>query len=330
MKLRFGLLLLVCLAACQIRSLSDEERTLASFNQIDPFPLYEMHYYGDYGFGERLQRSQRLPAGVVAWQVSDLPGWGCTCFAALHPGSEPLLARNFDWLVHPALVLFTQPPDGYAAISLVDVSYLGLDQAYPNESQKQQLLRAPYLPFDGMNEMGLAVGMMAVPQADGGSDPARLTLDSLELMRLWLDYAATIDQALELLNGYNIDFGSGPPLHYMLVEKSGKSAVIELLDGEVLLLPNQDAWQVATNFVISQAQPQGAASGCWRYNTAYTELAALDGKLEAQSALGVLEHVSQAGDYPTIWSVVYQLESGKASVVIDRQFRQVYEFLLAR
>ena len=37
-----------------------------------------------------------------------------------------LLGRNFDWYEHPALILFTDPPDGYASVSMVDISYLGV------------------------------------------------------------------------------------------------------------------------------------------------------------------------------------------------------------
>ena len=32
--------------------------------------------------------------------------------------------RNFDWQYSPALLLFTNPPDGYASVSMVDIEYL--------------------------------------------------------------------------------------------------------------------------------------------------------------------------------------------------------------
>ena len=43
------------------------------------------------------------------------------------------MGRNFDWGLHSALVLFTDPPvpGAYASVSMVDISYLGYD---PNHS----------------------------------------------------------------------------------------------------------------------------------------------------------------------------------------------------
>jgi penicillin V acylase-like amidase (Ntn superfamily) len=77
---------------------------------------------------------------------------------------------------------------------------------------------------------GLAVGMMAVDEADSGADPAKATLGELEVIRLLLDRAANVGEALDLLESVNIDFSGGPPLHYFIADASGKSAVVEFVD----------------------------------------------------------------------------------------------------
>ena len=229
--------------------------TLASLEQVSDYPLYLMRYQGDYGFDEFLQSGVQplgmRPAaspGLESLPASQ-PAWACTGFAALNPSGEIVVGRNFDWLEHPAMLLFTDPADGYAAVSMVDLHYLGV-QGEIDETERQNLLRAPYLPFDGMNDRGLAVTMMAVPEADSGFDPQRVTLSGLNLIRLLLDQAASVGEALELMGAYNIDFGGGPLLHYFVADSAGSSAVVEYVDGEMKAIQNQAGWQVATNFLL--------------------------------------------------------------------------------
>jgi hypothetical protein len=221
MKKWLALIIFVCLALLLILFIKpangDEQKTLASFKQIDSFPLYEMHYYADYGFDNYLHGgSGKLPIMENGSGFESL-GWGCTGFAALNPENDLVFGRNFDWHVHPAMILFTDPPDAYASVSIVDISYLGYGTNFPKMRDRQALLRAPYLPFDGMNEKGLAVGMMAVDYADGGTDPSKMTLEDLDVIRLLLDYAATVDEGIALLGNYNVLFEE-VPLHYMLAD----------------------------------------------------------------------------------------------------------------
>ena len=72
------------------------------------------------------------------------------------------------------MLLFTDPPDGFASVSMVDIAYLvgtptdinSLHHRLPEDLR--DLLNSPHLPFDGMNEHGLVVGMAAV---SGGAAP---------------------------------------------------------------------------------------------------------------------------------------------------------------
>ena len=300
-----------------------------SLRRVDDHPLYVMHYAGDYGFDHYLE------SGVYPGQTAARPpaavDWGCTVFATLSANGDRLLGRNFDWYAdHPALLLFTHPPDGYASVSMVDLWYLGYTRDSIGLFERDALVRAPYLPFDGMNEMGVAVGMMALNSGDGLRDPALRTLEDLEVIRLVLDYAANVDQAITLLHNYNVRFEAGIPLHYLIADASGSSAVIEYVSGEMRVLRNEQPWQVATNFIISAEQPLGANSSCPRYNTAYQTLAGSHGLLTAPLALDLLQSTSQSGSFPTIWSVVYNLTSGEVSLVMDRHYDQIYTFQLKR
>ena len=66
------------------------------------------------------------------------------------------------------------------------------DRARPARRARSDLAGAARLPFDGMNERGVAVAMAAVPEA---RSPAGDAIGSLGVIRLVLDRAASVDEA---------------------------------------------------------------------------------------------------------------------------------------
>ena len=297
-------------------------------HRLDDHPFYVMHYAGDYGFAQYLQTG--IYPGETTLQKDDIHGaWGCTVFATLNLTGERLLGRNFDWYAdHPIMLLFTDPSDGYASVSMVDLWYLDYTDDSIGIFERQALSQAPLIPFDGMNEMGVAVGMMSLPYGNGIRDPSLFTLQDLDVIRLVLDYAANVDEAVELLEGYNVEFNPRIPLHYLIADAGGHGVVIEYVGGEMRVLRNENPWQVATNFVISDERPTAADSSCDRYNTSYQILENHDGSLDDSQAMALLGQVSQAGRFPTIWSVLYNLTTGQVRVAIDRNYDELYTFQL--
>lgn len=94
---------------------------------------------------------------------------GCSAFAAQNPEGQRIFARNFDFDDAPAMLLETAPSDGYASVSIVNLAFAGYGEGnLPDASLPNRFLTlaGPYLPFDGMNEMGVAVALLAVPHAE--------------------------------------------------------------------------------------------------------------------------------------------------------------------
>jgi hypothetical protein len=300
-------------------------RSLLTFRQVDDYPLYVMHLYGDYHFDDLLKTGTQASATLPFGPQPTTARWACTCFSAFGQPGQAIVGRNFDWYNRPTLLLFTHPPHGYDSVSMVDISYLGFGVDEPSWSDRLRLLDAPYLPFDGMNERGLAVGMMAVPDAQAGNDRNKVTIDSLAAIRLLLDKSESVDEALSLLGTYNIDWGSGPPLHYLIADSSGNSAVVEFVGGEMRVLRNEQPWQVATNFVLSGHSLESARLQCERYATAYRTLEQAEGRISKEEAMAILADVSQPS---TIWSVVYDMGSGQIAVAMGRNYGQVHYFRL--
>ena len=304
----------------------DEIATLSSLEKVDDYPLYTMRYYGSYLGSARMSTIDQL-----VWErVSSRPGWGCSLFAALGEADKMLYGRNFDWEYSPALLLYTDPPDGYASASMVDLAYLFETRAEIQNlsevphTERVALLETPAWPFDGVNEKGLAVGMAAVP-ADGSMrvDPEKDSIYSLLMIREMLDHAANVDEALALMGSYNIVFG-GPPLHYLLADSTGRSALVEFYQGEMVVTNNEQPWQMATNFLCA---PEGECNKgkCRRYDTISERLEGSQGRLTIQEAMELLAEVSQEG---TQWSILYGISTGEISVALGREYEIIHDFFL--
>jgi len=304
---------------------SNRIKTIRSLKKLDDFPLYTMHFYGDYDLPD-LAPNASLPQDL---QIGDRPGasslWACTCFSTNTEQGSQLFGRNFDWEDHPALLLYTDPPDRYASVSMVDISYFGYSKSDAPEKDPGGLLRSPLLPFDGMNEQGLAVGMMAVPAAQAPHDPQKQTIGSLLIIRLMLDHAKDSEEAIAILKNFNIDFQGGPPLHYFITDRSGRSVVIEFVDHKISVLPSAHSWQVATNFNLTGISPENSLASCWRYKKVWETLESQETMSSSLNALSLLKEVSQRN---TIWSVVYDTSSLIFIVVMGKKYDQIHEFNL--
>jgi hypothetical protein len=312
--------------------LSDREvTTLLSLEQVDDHPLYTMHYDGSYEHDAPSTDHDGPRTGAKPLDPrleALLSSWTCSLFAALGDVDSMLYGRNFDWEYSPALLLFTDAPEGYASVSMVDIAYLGFSGASATGLtalpllERRELLSAPFLPFDGMNEHGLAIGMAAVPPGQMRADPAKATVGSLMVMRKILDHARNIDEAVDILQSHNIDTAGGPPLHYMIAARSGRSVLVEFFEGEVVIIAGERPWHLATNFL--RASMGGSAEGeCWRYDTIRRHLMEAKGQIAVTDAMDLLSAVSQSS---TQWSVVYGMSTGDVSIAMGRRFRNVHSF----
>jgi hypothetical protein len=318
-------LVVVTLFTIPVVLLRDQARSLASLQRVDEYPLYVLHLYGDYGLEGLLRWGIQPPGGTPQPEAGTALPWACSAFAAQTVDGDRILGRNFDWHNRASLLLFTHPTHGYDAVSMVDLSYLLADADAASWTDGRELFEAPLWPFDGLNEAGLAVGMMAVPHAEAPNDPGQPTIGSLHAMRLVLDRAATVEEAIALLADYNIDFLGGPPLHYLLADAAGDSALIEFVDGEMSVLRTTVPWQVATNFVMSGRNPDAATGLCRRYRTAYDTLGEAKSAFSEEQAMTLLERISQR---ITMWSVVYNLTTGDIHVSVGRDYHSIHTFNL--
>ena len=305
-----------------------ERQTLESIRQIDDYPMYVMTYYGDYGFDDYVNY------GTDSYSQNSYEG-GCTSFTALNRNGDIIFGYNHDgyWSqVQRSVIVFTDPPNGYASVAIIrgDFSNFGDYIANPCEGTRRFIWRAPYYPIDGMNEYGVVISPMSLPPGDGISDPGKRTLHLLYLIRLVLDYARNVNEAISLLEQYN---NSATSVHYLISDAYGNSAVIEYLRGNVVVTRNVEPWQVSTNFVIDNAAPDSILHRCLRYAGAYSVLESYNGLITEEIAFDILESVSVKGtgydgSGESLWSSVYNSTTGDVNYCIDRGYDNIQRFHL--
>ncbi len=176
-----------------------------------------------------------------------------------------------------------------------------------------------------MNECGVAIGMNAIPNAQSPYDPAKVTIGELKVLRLVLDYASNTEEAISLIQKYNVRI-EDPPIHYLIADSSGHSTIIEFVDGNMIVMRNIESWQVTTNFIISNSNAPENVS-CWRYNTAYQTLKDTNGELSQNTAMNLLHQVSLPG---TRWFAVYDAKTMEVTVVMGRKYEEAHKFTIIK
>jgi len=320
--------------------------------RVNDHPLFSLEYTGPYPDREGLFR-EVVP--LVLPQVM------CTTFAAYPAPGSAWFGRNYDFNHHPALVLVTRPADGYASVSLVDLGFLGYSDEEALLRDPGRLRYAPYVPTDGMNEHGLAVAVMYMPETQAVEIAGKPSLLSLEAVRVVLDHARTTEEAIRLLARYNIAF-PGLPVHYLIADAAGRSAVVEYVEGRMRVVRNSRTWQAATNFKLYQAESRiqnhrlhyrktgrtvnDPGNSYLRYLAVENVLNRPGEPASPEKALRLLESVAvkaadrteagplgtlvwKQGWFGTQWSAVYDLSRRSLSLALGSDFRQTWQVSLA-
>ncbi len=319
----------------------DEQKTLASLEVINDHPFYKMIVYGDY--------SRYLEIKNRYYWAMGLPKPNCSSFAVLNPQGHIILGYNNDGNYVSLILLFTDPSDGYASISISPIGdafpwFTKQFTPFDSDRNRSLLLYAPYSNQSGMNEMGLAISTMTDLEGEWSLDPEKDTLGAAEARRYVLDHASNVEEAINLLSQVNVSYKGTSVSHLLLADRSGHSALLEWVDGKMVVERNQQPWQVSTNFRVygseklidiytRQVQSTGAVSGdsagkrYWRYITAWETLSKANGLLTPDQSLDLLSTVSIP--YMTQYSIVFDLTTGDVQIVTERNYDTVYRYQLA-
>ena len=323
----------------------NELRSLASLRKADDYPMYRMTYYGDYGFDGFLETGAKTDGDIEAYVTKRLlkglpidlgvTGDGCTAFVTRNAQGDVIFGRNFDFGYTPSLQVFTDPDDGYASVSTVNLSFAGYSaDKLPAEGISMSgflTLAAPFLPFDGMNEKGVAIALLAVPEAQPPQGDDKVTLNTTTAIRLVLDKAASVDEAVELLREYNIYFSADVMCHYLIADATGASVIVEYWDGALQTVEPDADYQIASNFVAYNGMNIGEGfTEFERYDAVKARIEAGSGILTEDDAVALLAEIGvRDGDVDKLqWSAVYNLTQLNGRIFAHRNTDNVMDFKL--
>ncbi len=308
-------------------------RTLCSI-QKDGDGVYYMEYAGSYKLDEMLEANITSDEELIAWirkaEFYDLPleihtrNTGCASFKAETPEGDILFGRNFDYPETDTLMVYSKPKNGYASYAMADLRELGISNrngGYDPDALAGRclMLAAPYLVCDGINEAGLGVSTLELDIGELHQDTGKPDLFVYTAIRLLLERCATVDEAVTLLEQYDVHSHNDVRQHLFIVDCSGRSVVVEWI-GEQMYVNELDA---CTNSVLTPGEQYDEGAD-WRLPTLLSGLSEHDGILTPEQAKELLAAVSQK-DY-TEWSCVYDLNHFSVDVYTDEDFDHAYHY----
>ncbi|MGE5372409.1 MAG: linear amide C-N hydrolase [Solirubrobacterales bacterium] len=323
-----------------------ELMSLHSLQKVDRYGFYTMEYTSDYGFDEFLEvgasSDKELIQFIVRKILKGLPihvdeaKLTCTTFNAVTPKGDYVFGRNFDLYYSPGLLVHTKPANGYESLSIVNLAFLGYKGDYMPDQlfNRIQALAAPYAPMDGMNEKGLSVAILLLPDKPTNQQTKRPDITSTTAIRLLLDKAATVDEAVALLKQYDMHDSAGACYHYQIADAGGKSVIVEYVNNEMHLIKPKVSYQACTNFYQTPGAKYYFGMGQNRYAIAMTGLTAKNGVLTEQDAMHLLKEarlvnsfVKKTGiTYRTQWSAVYNNTRKSMDLCVGQNYGKVYQY----
>lgn len=315
-----------------------EVRSVTTLKQIDGTDAFTMEYNGDYGLDEFLAQGATSDAEVVEFVSRhflhgipiefELPDFGCSAFGAKTPDGAYITGRNFDFDDTPILVFKTRPKNGYASISTVDLEYLGFSaQRMPSDVgllDKALLLASIYAPMDGINEMGVTISVLKIDDAPTRQSTGKPGITTSTAIRMILDKAASVDEALEYLQQYDMCASANSSYHFLISDAEGKTAVVEYINNECHILNAS----YITNFLIAPVQHSAEDNGMDRYAIVEDALEESGGLLTEAEAMQVLSDARypENSDAETQWSVVFNNTAKTAAYCFKTDYTQTYSY----
>lgn len=214
--------------------------------------VYTMNVKGGFYFDEFLEEggaesdgeliefiTNKITKGLIDMGIEN-PEIGCSSVTLQTADGDRLFGRNYDFDKTNTCIVFTEATGGrHATISTVDLQFLGIDEnvGIKGVMDKITCLAAPYAPLDGINDAGVSCGIYMTYQGgektvSTNQDTDKPDITSTTMLRMILDYADDVDEAVELVKKYDLHDSANTSYHYMVADSTGRSAILEWVPAE--------------------------------------------------------------------------------------------------
>lgn len=302
-----------------------------------------VRYEGDYGFDKFIKQggassdtevikflSQNMFSGVNNLSLNT-GGFGCSTLSVKSPEGDAIFGRNFDWHACNALVVSSKPSNGYASISTVNMDFItsGYGGILNKLPDKVRTMVALYAPLDGMNEKGLCAAVLMIQDSDTiNQNTGKPSITTTTAIRLLLDKAANVEEAINLLKQYDMHASMGMMVHFALADAEGHSVVVEYVGNKMIVTETP----AVTNFHLAAGEKNGigTAQSHTRYDILMKQLNDKP-NMSMEDVRNAMDSVSKDnfGEFEsTEWSIVYNQSSGKVCYYHRENYKKVYTFYI--
>ena len=293
--------------------------------------LYYMEYEGDYGFqgfldnGGAASESEManyivsmMSGGFVKLEAEDVEhNFGCSTLS-VYGDDFSLMGRNYDWQGEKgnAMIIHTKPDNGYRSYSTTWLDFLGFGEGFAPEEFKDKYLSiaAVYVPLDGMNEKGLCVAdLIAGDNEVTHQNTEKPDLTTTSAIRLLLDRAANVDEAVELLKEYDMNSSIGMAHHISISDAEGKSVVVEYVNGEMKVTETD----IVTNHYLAEGEKYGVGN-----EESHRRFEKIEGMKNSVNTTDLMAQCMESVSYEkeTQWSIVYDKRNLTLDFYSERNF----------
>ena len=321
-------------------TITDVEPT-TSLTQLEE-GLSVIRYDGDYGFQGFIDAggatSDEDVLDYLMNHVVDVSGldivkglFGCSTIQATNTQQDILFGRNFDWENSEALILESHPVDAYASITTVNLDFIQSGTSVSIKRLPDDVLAqvAMYAPLDGMNEKGLVISVNMIQDSNViEQNKSTQDLTTTTAIRLILNQAADVDEAITLLRAYDMHSSMGMMIHFAIADAKGNSVVVEYINNEMNVMDTR----VVTNFYLSPGEKQGigTSQSHERYEI-LMDLLDTNQIMNMEQVRDALNRVSKdnfSEFESTEWSIVYNLNQREIHYYHRENYEQRYLFQL--
>lgn len=327
-----------------------EARTLLSVKEKGDTGIYDVNYAADYKLDELLEAGgasteEQLVQYIIKTMLKglpievpyEIPNLACSTFYAETPEKGYIFGRNLDNQTTDLAVIRTNPKGAYSSVSVVNLSFLGYNESYTPDKLSDRLntLATAYFPLDGVNEKGLAVGVLQLQAPATAQDNGKPDVGTTLAIRAMLDKCATADEAIELLKSFDMFAAAKGCYHFQIADATGNSVVVSYADNEMIITDKEaKGFMAATNFYLHDVPFEYEKQGLDRYEILEKTLTEKKSVLSAEEGMRLLHDVRITGTdpdekgrvYSTQWSSIYDLTNPSLSLCSDMNYDDVYVY----
>ena len=309
--------------------------------------IYYLEYKGNDGFDSFLEAGGASSSGAMAGYIvhflskglasSEAKGetvsmdYGCSTLNVTSPDGDVLLGRNFDWTQALCIISHVKPKGGYEYISAFDGTLLNFGKDWVPEGFPNQYmaLSALFVALDGINEKGLAIAdLMAGDDEETHQDRGKPDLTTTCALKYMLSRAADIDEAIALLNTIDMHSDVGKAHHYSMSDASGRSVVVEYVDGEAVVTETR---VVTNHYLCREKYLAGKLADDFRQERLEEARESASGTMDENALFESMKLAWQYGHdndsfQGTQWTEIFNLSHPSLTLCWNRDESSVHKF----